>query len=88
MTKVSGAYDKMLFDGNTILLKISEENDKSRYVYIGVDMIYSLLFNHDILKNLSIMGNNLTPYNIATGEENISFSTPHFKFFFLKKQDY
>ena len=26
------------------------------------------------------MGNNLTPYSIAIGEENIYFLTPHFKF--------
>ena len=35
MTEVLGAYDKENYDGNTILLKISEENDKHRWVYIG-----------------------------------------------------
>ena len=28
MTMFSGALDKKVFDGNTILLKISEENEK------------------------------------------------------------
>ena len=39
MTKVSGAYDKKIFDGNTILLKLSEENDKHRLVYIIGDTV-------------------------------------------------
>ena len=30
-TAMSGAFDKPVFDGNTILLEISEENDKHRY---------------------------------------------------------
>ena len=36
---MSGALNKSVFDGNTILLKISEENGRHRYVYIGGDMI-------------------------------------------------
>ena len=32
MTEFSGARDKEVFDGNTILLKIGEENNKHRYV--------------------------------------------------------
>ena len=32
MTAMSGAFDKLVFDGNTILLKISEENIKHRYI--------------------------------------------------------
>ena len=39
MTAISGAFDKSVFNGKTILLKISEETDKHRYVYIGGDMI-------------------------------------------------
>ena len=33
------AFDKIEFEGNTILIKISEQNGKNRYVYIGGDMI-------------------------------------------------
>ena len=81
MILMSGALNKLVFDGNTILLKISEENDIHRYVYIGGDMICSFLTNDDIYKLISNMGNNLTPYSIAKGDENIYFLTPHFKFF-------
>ena len=38
MIAMSGAFDKSVFDGNTILLEISEENDRHRYVYIGGNM--------------------------------------------------
>ena len=31
------------------------------------------------------MGNNLSPYSIAVGHENISFLPPHFKFIKRKK---
>ena len=37
---MSGAFEKLVIDGNTILLKISEENDKHRYVYIGGDDVF------------------------------------------------
>ena len=43
MARFSGAFDKSVFDGNTILLKIGEENDKNRFVYVGGDMVYSFL---------------------------------------------
>ena len=36
MTLMSGAFDKSVFDGNTVLLKIREQNDKHGYLYIGV----------------------------------------------------
>ena len=52
MTMFSGAFDKKVFDGNTILLKISEENNKHKYVYIGVNMLCSFLTN-DIIMNTS-----------------------------------
>ena len=80
ITAMSGAFNKSVFDGNTILLKISEENNKHRYVYIGGDMICSFLTNDKICKYISIMGNLLTPYSIAIGEENIHFLSPHFRF--------
>ena len=40
---LSGALDKSVFDRNTILLKISEECCRHKYVYIGGDMICSFL---------------------------------------------
>ena len=39
LTLMSGAFDKPVFDGNTILLVISEEYGRHRYVYIGGDTI-------------------------------------------------
>ena len=77
---MSGAFDKSVFDGNNILLKISEENDKHRYLYIGGDMISSFLTDDKIYKYISNMGNNLNPYSIAIGRENVYFLTPHFRF--------
>ena len=32
MTAFSGAFNKPVFDGNTILLEVSEGNDKNRYL--------------------------------------------------------
>ena len=71
MTEFSGAKDKKIFDGKTILLKIGEENNKHRYIYIGGDRIYSFLTDDQIYKYISNMGNSLTPYSIAIGYENI-----------------
>ena len=73
MTSMSGAFDKRVFDGINNLLKKNEDNDKHRYVYIGGDMICYFLTDDDIGQYISKMGNNLTPYSIAIGEENIFF---------------
>ena len=80
MTEFSGARDKEVFNGNTILLKVSEENNKNRYVYIGGDMACSFLTNDKIYKYISNMGNNLSPCSIAIGWENIYYITPYFRF--------
>ena len=48
MTTFSGAFNKPVSDGNTILLNISEENDKNRYLYIGGNMVCSFLTNDKI----------------------------------------
>ena len=61
MTEFSGAEDKQVFDGNTILLKIGKENNKHRYVYIGGDMVSSSMTNDNIYEYVSNMGNNLSP---------------------------
>ena len=41
MTYFSGARDKEVFDGNRILFKVSEENNRHRYVYVGGDQVCS-----------------------------------------------
>ena len=84
MTEFSGAEDKEVFDGNTNLLKVSEENKKHRYVYIGGDQVCSFLTNDKIYKYISNMGNNLTPYSTAIGWENKYFLTPYFRY--IKKK--
>ena len=70
MTMFSGAFDKKVFDGNTILLKISEENGKHKYVFIGGNMVWFFMTSGKIYEYISKMGNNLCPYSVATGEEN------------------
>ena len=85
MTSLSGAFNKPLFDGNTSLLEISEENDKHRYLYSGGDMVCSFLTKDKIYKYISNMGNNLVPYGMAIGEENIYFLTPDIEF--TKRED-
>ena len=88
MTEFSEAKDKKVFDGNTILLKVSEKNNKHRYVYIGGDMVSSLLTNDRIYKYILNMGNNLSPYSIGTGEENYYLLAPTFQFIKKDKIDY
>ena len=88
MTMFSGAFDKKMFDGNTILLKISEENGKHKYVYIGGDMVCSFMTNDNIYEYISNMGNNLSPYSIATGKNNYYLLAPNFKFIKKNKIDY
>ena len=80
MTAYSGAFDRECFVENTILLKIGEENNKHRYVYIGGDMVCSFLINDKIYIYISNMGNNFSPYSIAIGEKNIFYPKRHFKF--------
>ena len=88
MTEFSAAEDKEVFNGNTILLEIGKENNKHRYVYIGGDMVCSFLTCDRIYESISNMGNNLSPYSFATGEENYYLLTPNFKFIKKDKIDY
>ena len=88
MTALSGAFDKSCFDGNTILLKVGIENGKNKYVYIGGDMVCSFLTSDNIYEYISNMGRNLSPYSVATGEENYYLLTPNFSFIKKDKIDY
>ena len=88
MTIFSGARDKEVFDANTILLKISEENGKHKYVYIGGDMVCSFETSDNIYEYISNMGNNLSPYSLATGEESYYLLTPNFNFIKKDTIDY
>ena len=88
MTVFSGAGDKKVFDGNTILLKISKESGKHKYVYIGGDMVCSFMTSDNIDEYISNMGNNLCPYSVATGEKNYYLLAPNFIFIKKDKIDY
>ena len=88
MTMFSGAFKKSVFDGNTILLKISEENGRHKYIYIGGDMICSVITSDSIDDYISNMGTNFCPYVVATGEENYQLLAPIFKFIKNDKIDY
>ena len=88
LTMLSGAFDKKVFDGNTILLNISEENGKNKYVYIGGDMVCSFVISDNIHEYISNMGSNLCPYSIATGEENYYLLAPNFKIIEKDKFDH
>ena len=85
MTAISGAFDKKCFEGNTILLKVGIENGKNKYVYIGGDMVCSLMTNDNIYEYISNMGNNLSPFSFAIGIENYYLLTPNFKY--IKKNE-
>ena len=88
MTALSIAFDKGCFDGNTILLKVGIENGKNKYVYIGGDIICSFMTSDNIYDNISNMGNKLSPYSVATGEENYYLLTPNFSFIKKDNIDY
>ena len=88
ITALSGAFDKTCFDGNTILLKVGIENGRNKYVYIGGDMVCSFMTSDNIYKYVSNMGNNLSPYSFATGEENYYLLAPNFSFIKKDKIDY
>ena len=87
MTEFSGARNREVFNGNTILLRVNEENNKHIYVFIGSDKVCSFLTNDKIYKYISNMSNNLSPYSIAIGWENIYYSTPYFRFVQRKSID-
>ena len=88
LTMFSGALNKPILDGNTILLKISKENGRHKYVYIGGDMVCSFLTNDNIYEYVSNMEYNLCPFSVATGEKNYSLLAPNFKFIKKEKIDY
>ena len=88
MTMFSGSFDEKVFDGNTILLKVSEEIGKNKYVYIGGDRVCSFMTNDNIYEYISNMGNNLSPYSVATSEEYYYLLAPNFNFIKKDKIDY
>ena len=68
-----GSLDDSVFNGNTILHEISEENNKNRYVYIGGDKIYFFKTDDHVPRYVFNMGNNMIPYSTAVGEKMDTF---------------
>ena len=67
-----GSLHKSVYSGNTMLLETREEN-KNRYVYVGAGIINSFITTSHFLQYISNIGDNINPYSIAIGEENIYF---------------
>ena len=88
ITLFSGALNKSVFDGNIILLKLSEEKGRNKYVYIGGDMVFSFMTSGNICDFVPNMAINLCPYSVATGEKNYYLLAPNFKFNKKDKVDY
>ena len=77
MTDFSGAGDKIVFDGNTLLLEC-EDNE---YVYISGLKIINFKTDDKIIDYISLMGNNMIPYAIMVGEKYTYFLYHRYKFF-------
>ena len=75
----SGDNDISKFDGNTFLLKVSEECGKQKCVYIGGSMVCSFLTDDKIYKYISNMEDIILPESKVIGEINVYFHNPHFK---------
>ena len=76
MTDFSGARDKNVFDGNTLLL----ECGGNEYVYIFGLEITKLKIDDKIIDYISLIGNNICPYAIIVGEKYTYFIAHHYKF--------
>ena len=75
MTEVSGAEDKVEFDGNTFLL----ECEDTEYVYISGLENFNFKTDDEILDYISFMDNNMIPYAITLGEKYTYFIAHHYK---------
>ena len=52
--------------------------EKINTLFIGGDMICSFMTSDNIYEYISNMGNNLSPYSVATGELNLLFVDSEF----------
>ena len=76
LTENSDCYDDSSYDGNTILLEISDY----KYVYISGREILQFETNDKIIDYMSLMGNNQVPTAIGIGDKNTYFISDHYKF--------
>ena len=76
MTEFSGANDSSGFDGNTFLL----EFENNEYVYISGLEIIKFKTEDRIIDYISLMGNNMSTYAFAIGENYTYFLYHRYKF--------
>ena len=76
MTEFSGAHNKNVFDGNTLLLECKD----NEYVHIFGSQITKFNTNVRNKNYISPIGNNMIPYAIILGEENTYFLYHRYKF--------
>ena len=57
-------------------------------MYTSVVIWCAFMTSDNIYEYISNMGNNLSPYSVATGEQNYYLLTPNFKFIKKDKIDY
>ena len=76
MAELSGARDKNVFDGKTLLL----ECENNEYVYISGLEITKYKIDDKIIDYISFMGNNMIPHAIMIGERYTYFLYHHYKF--------
>lgn len=61
---------RKLQNGNTILIKQPDKQDKHTYIFVGNDGIYSFEPHEEIKKYVSPIGNNDVPYPYAVDNKN------------------
>ena len=76
MTDFFGAGDKIVFDGNTLLL----ECENNEYVYISRLEIIKFKTDDKIIDYISLTGNNMKPYAFCIGEKFTYFIYHRYKF--------
>ena len=76
MTEFSEAEDEDVFDDNTLLL----ECEDYEYVYISGFEIFNFKADEKIIDYISLMGDNMCPHVVLSGEKCTYFIAHHYKF--------
>ena len=76
MTEFSGVVHKDGFDGNTLLLE-SRDNE---YLYISGLEFIEFKTDDKFIDDISLMGNNMTPYTFAIGEKYTYFISTRYTY--------
>ena len=76
MTEISGAGDKIDFDGKTL----SVESEDNEYVYLSGLENFKFERDDKTIDYISFMGNNMVSYTFAIGEKYTYFLSSHCKY--------